>query len=165
MSEGILKDVIPGYMGMESRMKNFTWAQYCLVDAYFEQWQKGKSEYLDTICSLIYTQNGEPFSGEAADDYLPMWSEKPSELKNAIVLHYGAMKKCLPKLYPKLFRQPVVDDNAPVIKKKPKNIDYIAITINLSGGPFGTREQLDREPFHNVLKYLEMQSEPSKKTK
>lgn len=168
MSRGILRNAVKGFEGMSDTFDNFTWGQYALVDAYFNKYNQGHSELLDSICALIYVPKGQKFDAELADEYLPFWSEKPHALKRAVVINYSLMKKFIAdeKWYPNLFKMPVKNDpNSFNLSSGPKEIDYQEVTILLSGGPFGNREALDREPVHNVLKYLDIKMKPKPKKK
>lgn len=167
MKDSPLRHWFKGFVGMDSHFSNFTWAQFCLVDAYFTKYQQGAEELLDSICALIYVPIGQAFDGDKADDYLPFWADQPHYLKRAVVINFSMIKRFIyedcwyPRLFPKSAK---LDDKTPQPTLTPKEIDYQEITIGLSGGPFGPRETLDREPVHNVLKYIDMKlSKPAKK--
>jgi hypothetical protein len=167
-SSGILKNSFSGFVGASDYFSNFTWAQYCLVDHYFTQYLKGKTELLDSICALIYFPTQSNFDNKKADDFLRFWSEQKEFKKRAILLHFAELKKTVAKMYPNLFpnkKQELLTPND-LLKSSESNheIDYQAATISLAGGPFGNREQLDNEPVHNVLKFLDMKAQSKNKT-
>lgn len=169
-TKGILMHSFAGYEGMDDVFKNFSWAQYSLVDTYFTKYNKGQKELLDNVCALIYKSESKPFSGKTAEEFLPFWAEQPQHIKLAVLLHFSELKLTVSKMYKYLFPTKQKDSemtpsqflNAPA---KSEDIDYHAATIALSGGPFGTREQLEKEPVHNVLKYLDMKAKDEQSRK
>jgi hypothetical protein len=169
-TKGILMHSFSGFEGMDDVFKNFTWAQYCLVDQYFINYNKGQKELLDNVCALIYKEENKPFSGKVAEQFLPFWSEQLEHVKLAVLLHYSELKLSVSKMYPYLFpKKPIETEMNPSqflnTPAKSSEIDYHAATISLSGGPFGTREQLEKEPVHNVFKYLDMKAKEEKSKK
>jgi hypothetical protein len=141
-----------------------------LVDTYFTKYNKGQKELLDNVCALIYKSKFNQFSGKTAEGFLPFWAEKPQHVKLAILLHYSELKLSVSKMYPHLFpNKPKESEINPSqflnTPAKSEDIDYHAATIALSGGPFGTREQLEKEPVHNVLKYLDMKAKEEQSRK
>ncbi len=163
MKEGLMMHAFRGMVGMDQYFSNFTWGQFCLVDAYFTKYQQGLTDLLDSICALIYVPSGNQFDAEKADDYLTFWSEQAHYLKRAVLLNFSMIKRFIAEdgWYPKLFPKPQAE-KALEASVTPKDVDYQELTIGLSGGPFGPRELLDREPVHNVLKYIDMQLSKSK---
>jgi hypothetical protein len=167
ITKGSLKDYLKGFTGMDDRLKNFTWKQFCLVDSFTTALRAGNNDLIDNVCALIYVPKGKAFNSQDADDYVPLWSEKPYALKLAIINQYVALKSTISKDYKQIFPQQDLSQLTPNevlnTSSSTEQIDYHAITINLSGGPFGNREQLEKEPLHNVLKYLDINAKKPKK--
>ena len=166
ITKGSLKDYLRGFVGMDNKLKNFTWKQFCLVDSFTNAYRAGHNELIDNVCALIYVPLGKQFDSKHADHYVALWSEKPYALKLAIVNEFIGLKYAISKDYKKLFPQvnqsQLTPQEALNVSVSDDPIDYHAITINLSGGPFGTREQLEKEPLHNVLKYLDLNTKKPK---
>ncbi len=170
MKKGIMMKTVRGFTGMDDSFKNLSWGRWCLVDAFYTSWIGGNAESLDTLCALIYTpkdtlvfkltHKGNDWQNHVnADRFIPMWKKKPIELKVAIAMHYGALRTSVIGSYKNLFpnkkQDPANDFNK---SKKQTPVDYHALTISLSGGPFGNREKTEEEPVHNILKYLDMRA-------
>lgn len=168
-SHGILKNSFSGFVGASDYFSNFTWAQYALVDHYFTRYVTGETDLLDSICALIYIPKKAQFDNKKADDFLRFWSEKEDYKKRAILLHFAELKKTVATMYPNLFpnKKPELLTPAELLKSSKANntIDYQAATIALAGGPFGNRKDVDNEPVHNVLKFLDMKAQEKTKKK
>lgn len=174
MKKGVLKDSFPGWIGMEDSFQNFSWARWCLVDAYFSAWFVGQKSVLPTLCSLIYRPKptilnrwkypSEAFSNPALSDlFLPLWKKVPTYKQVAIALHYGALRSSVITRYPHFFPRPQKVEESNHLP--PQKIDYNALTITLSGGPFGNRAELDQEPVHNVFRFLDLRAKEESKNK
>lgn len=174
MKKGIMMNTVMGFTGMDDGFKNFSFGRWCLVDAHYTSWISGNVNSLDMLCALIYVpkdtfifrlnhKGKDWFSHNNADRFLPIWKKKPVELKIAIAMHYGALRADVITRYKNLFppppKEPINQFNKP---KKQNQVDYHALTISLSGGPFGIREKTEEEPVHNVFKYLDMQAKEQK---
>lgn len=175
MKKGVMKDSFPGWIGMEDSFQNFSWARWCLVDAFYSSWIAGQKVALTTLCSLIYRPKptifnrlkypSEAFINPALSDlFLPFWKKVPSHKQVAIALHYGALRSSVITKYPNLFPldKKLSENSKPI---PPEKIDYTAWTITLSGGPFGNRAELDQEPVHNVFRFLDIRVKEDLKKK
>lgn len=162
LQKGILKNAFKGFEGPDDRLKNLVWGQFCLAQAFMAAYERtSKPEFLDTLCAILFHKGS--FDAKKADTYLKYWQKKPLGDKVAVYMTYVYQSSVLPTLYPKLYKKPDTSTTDASAPSKP--VDYKQITINLAGGPFGTREELDREPAHNVLKYLDMNVQSEKKKK
>jgi hypothetical protein len=168
MKKGVMKNSFPGWIGMEDSFQNFSWARWCLVDAFYSAWITGQKSALANLCSLIYKPKptiinrwkypAEAFFNPALSDlFLPYWKKVPAYKQVAVALHYGALRSSVISRYPHLFSAAEKQEDK-TKQLPPQKIDYSAWTITLSGGPFGNRAELDQEPVHNVFRFLDIRA-------
>jgi len=161
MEKFVFNNFHKGLEGPGDMLYDLSWHQYCLIEERIMSLQDSDDD-LDETIACMFRLKGKHFADCNFDIIMKKVQAWPLHVRKAMVLNYMAVRRRFTELYSK-YVYPPVDPKAEGKQDDADPPDFLMLSLSLAGGPFGNRDQVEREPARNVLKWLEMKGEEREK--
>ena len=155
------KSLLPRYgkmVGPQTDFNGMTFVQYIVADPLFMDYLEDRSEdVMNRLCAVLYVPNGERFNGDALP-WLPKIETVPTDVKEAMILNFMAMRRWFADCFP-LLHDGNNEDDADEDDYDPnwgRNLMY-----ELPNEKFGTLDEIRYTNVTVIFDYLEKLKEKS----
>lgn len=145
-----------GYNGPGDYMADITFKQYALADNSFMLYiEEGKEDDLNEFCAALFSIDGF-FDPKQFKKTTKHFSKVKMPIKQAILHNYWGLRNWQKSIWPLAFTESSQEvEKSEIVSEQLQLTDWDGLSINIAESHvFGVKEQVDKSPVNEVLKFI-----------